>query len=115
MRRFTELISARSVWCVSVALLVFAGILLGEPAVTDPDLYGNLRFGLDNLHAGGVVQVDPYSYLTTGQRWINHEWLSEFFFAVAYTSGGVFRKCSGKAGWRNFQRIFAGKRPGWSP
>jgi len=27
---------------------------------------------------------DPYSYLSAGQPWINHEWLAEVSFALAW-------------------------------
>ncbi len=50
----------------------------------DPDLWGHLRFGLDTLQSRTVTQSDPYSYLTAGQRWINHEWLAEVAFASAW-------------------------------
>ncbi len=59
------------------------------PTVADPDLWGHLRFGLDTLNARSITQVDPYSYVTPGQRWINHEWLSEVFFALTYSSVGT--------------------------
>lgn len=57
--------------------------------VADPDLYGHLRFGLDTLKARTIVEVDPYSYMTGGQRWVNHEWLSEVLAALAWTFGGA--------------------------
>jgi hypothetical protein len=53
--------------------------------VTDPGLWGHLRFGLDTLKSGIVAaQVDPCSYLSAGQCWINHKWLAEVLFASAY-------------------------------
>src|SRR5207244_1580189 len=55
--------------------------------ITDPDLWGHLRFGLDMLRDGTIARSDPYSYVTAGQRWINHEWLTELLFALAWTAG----------------------------
>ncbi len=49
--------------------------------VADPDLWGHVRFGQDILQNRSIVQADAYSYRTTGQPWINHEWLSEVIFA----------------------------------
>jgi hypothetical protein len=43
---------------------------------TDPDLWGNVRFGLDILRSGSVPHLDPYSF-TTDRTWVNHEWLAE--------------------------------------
>jgi len=56
--------------------------------MADPDLWGHLRFGLDTIQNKEVIQVDPYSYMTTGQRWINHEWLAEVAFALVWMAGG---------------------------
>jgi hypothetical protein len=57
--------------------------------VADPDLWGHVRFGLDILESGQISRVDPYSYLTSGMPWINHEWLSEVMYAWAYLRGGT--------------------------
>ena len=58
-------------WLISITLLVFAGIFaVTSRTVVDADLWGHLRFGLDNIQAGTIIQTDPYSYLTTGVRWI---------------------------------------------
>ena len=56
--------------------------------VADPDLWGHIRFGQDILRTGSIIQVDPYSYQTDGQIWINHEWLSEVIFAAIYDWAG---------------------------
>jgi len=55
----------------------------------DPDLWGHLRFALDVLKTGQIRAVDCYSYTTAGQTWINHEWLSETLFGLAWTMGGT--------------------------
>ncbi|MES1255875.1 MAG: hypothetical protein ABUS56_09720 [Acidobacteriota bacterium] len=57
-------------------------------AVVDPDLWGHLRFGLDVLASGRLSALDPYSF-TQDVAWINHEWLSEVIFGLAYRIGGV--------------------------
>jgi hypothetical protein len=55
----------------------------------NPELWGHLCFGLDNVQAGKIIHVDSYSYVTAGQHWINHEWLAEILFAMAWTAKGV--------------------------
>ncbi|MDP2529243.1 MAG: hypothetical protein Q8W51_05860 [Candidatus Palauibacterales bacterium] len=55
-------------------------IRLGADTIADPDLWGHVRFGQLATRIGGVSLVDPYSYLTTGHTWINHEWLTEVIF-----------------------------------
>jgi hypothetical protein len=56
--------------------------------VADPDLWGHLRFGLDLLETGSLTDRDPYSYVSGGQPWINHEWLAEGILAGLYRAGG---------------------------
>jgi hypothetical protein len=54
----------------------------------DPDLWGHVRFGQDVLRSASIPSEDPYSYLSD-REWINHEWLSEVVFALAYDHAGA--------------------------
>lgn len=67
--------------------VITAAALAGH-ASADPDLWGHLRFGLDTIAGAGLTSVDPYSF-TQDVPWINHEWLSEVVFALAYRTAGV--------------------------
>lgn len=67
---------------------LLAGALLCARAVIDPDLWGHLTFGADILASRQITSVDPYSF-TQDVPWVNHEWLSEVGFALAYRLGGV--------------------------
>jgi len=76
---------SRIFWNAAVIFLIFCGfVVIISQTISDTDLWGHLRFGLDTLENRAVMQVDPYSYLTDGQRWINHEWLAEVTFAIAW-------------------------------
>jgi hypothetical protein len=69
--------------------LVCGIVVLGFARTTaDPDLWGHLRFGLDLLDTGRVIRPDPYSFLTAGVTWVNHEWLAEAALALAWRSAG---------------------------
>ena len=75
-----------------VRLLV--GSMIAVPAFlavattsADVDLWGHVRFGLDLLENGRLDRIDPYSF-TTDRPWINHEWLAELTFAVAWRAAG---------------------------
>jgi len=81
-------VCVRALWHAGVLLLLLA-ILLFSPTLADPDLWGHLRFGLDTLELRSVDRADTYSYLTAGQRWINHEWLAEVILALAYSVAGA--------------------------
>jgi hypothetical protein len=69
--------------------LVCGVVVLGFARTTaDPDLWGHLRFGLDLLDTGRIIRPDPYSFLTAGVTWVNHEWLAEAALAVAWRLAG---------------------------
>jgi hypothetical protein len=74
----------------SLICLVCGIVILGFSRTTaDPDLWGHLRFGLDLLDTGRVIRPDPYSFLTSGVTWVNHEWLAEAALGVAWRSAGT--------------------------
>ena len=68
-----------ALWCVLLAAVTHTS--------TDPDLWGNVRFGLDILRDGSVPHTDAYSF-TTDREWVNHEWLSEVLIGHAFRAGG---------------------------
>lgn len=72
-----------------IILLVCATILILARTYSDPDLWGHLQFGLDKMETRKIIQVDQYSYNSTGQDWINHEWLAEILFAIAWSAGNA--------------------------
>ncbi|HEY9786797.1 MAG TPA: hypothetical protein V6D17_15450 [Candidatus Obscuribacterales bacterium] len=67
-----------------LSVVLFSGI----ETMADPDLWWHIRFGLDILQRGSTVSVDPYSYLTTGCKWVNYAWLAEVVQAWFYKNGG---------------------------
>ena len=70
---------------ISAALLVFGAAAYHFSFVAvDPDLWGHIKFGADLWRNGALPAVDPYSFTAHGQRWINHEWLTELIFFFAY-------------------------------
>jgi hypothetical protein len=68
---------------IQIVLLAF-----GTKAAVDTDIWGHMRFGLDLLATHTLPVVDRYSF-TSAQPWVNHEWLSDGLFAVAYARGGL--------------------------
>ena len=69
-----------ALWSILLAAVTYTS--------TDPDLWGNVRFGLDILRHGSIPHMDPYSF-TSDRTWVNHEWLSEVFIGYAYRAGGT--------------------------
>src|SRR5262245_30966775 len=68
-----------ALWCVLLAAITYTS--------TDPDLWGNVRFGLDILRDGSIPHTGAYSF-TTDREWVNHEWLAEVFIGDAFRIGG---------------------------
>jgi hypothetical protein len=82
--------SGEALFSAVVGLLVFSAIFSAlTHTEADPDLWGHLRFGLEVLNNGVLTQVDPYSYLTAGYHWINHEWLAEVFMALSWKAASA--------------------------
>ena len=56
--------------------------------IADPALWGHVTFGRVVWHSGAVSQPDPFSFVTAGHLWLNHEWLSEVIFYLAFAAMG---------------------------
>src|ERR1043166_3660036 len=77
--------SLREVALCGVAALL---TILVSSTVSDPDLWGHLRFGVDLLRTWHLSRADPYSF-TSDIAWINHEWWSELLLAIVYLPLGA--------------------------
>src|SRR5262245_29768663 len=75
-------------WALLVAMVRLLLLVAAIPTNADPDLWGNLRFGLDILSIHRISTVDLYSF-TQDVPWINHEWLAQVTMAIAYTVAGT--------------------------
>ena len=80
-------VSAQHVARVSMAgAALAAAVFVLAQTRTDVDLWGHVRFGLDIVNTGALHHQDPYSF-TSDRAWINHEWLAEVVFALAWQFG----------------------------
>lgn len=86
---FLRSVGRHNVWLWIVALAVVVGAALNAFTTmsADTDLWGHLRFGEAHWESGQLERSDPYSF-TSGEVWINHEWLSELVFYAGYSAGG---------------------------
>jgi hypothetical protein len=71
------------------ALLLLLVVIADSGQLTDPDLWGHIRFGQSVLAHHHLVLSDPYSYSAPGHSWRNHEWLTEVLMAWVYSHLGV--------------------------
>jgi hypothetical protein len=74
-------------WIVRALVVVYAVNCFAQVAA-DPDLWGHLRFGAEIWETGGIPRTDGHSYTAWGERWINHEWLTEALFWAVYALAG---------------------------
>jgi hypothetical protein len=78
---------------LAVLTLVLIGIqfMLStyRPDLNDPDIWWHMRNAQYLLQQHHFPRVDMYSFTVAGHPWINHEWLSEIPFYVAYRALGL--------------------------
>jgi hypothetical protein len=77
---------SRDGWIMVVGVLLVLAATL-TPTMSDPDLWGHTRFGLDVLHDRALPDADPYSF-TQDKPQIYHEWAGAVLLAAAYSLGG---------------------------
>jgi hypothetical protein len=53
------------------------------------DTWWQLRAGQDMWQSGRLMLADEYTHTVFGQRWPNHEWLTQVLFFGAYSAGGM--------------------------
>ena len=54
----------------------------------DSDLWGHVKFGEQIWTTQSIPAIDTYSYTANGERWINHEWLTEVLFHLIFSTAG---------------------------
>ena len=63
--------------------------LLGCQELFDADVWWHLRAGRWFLEHRAVPQVDPFTFGSAGQPWIDLHWLFQVGLALAFAAGGV--------------------------
>jgi hypothetical protein len=78
-----------------IILLLLIMIFAAFPRnLADPDLWGYLAFGRLFWETGRLPYNDVFSYVTTKQVWIYHEWLTGILFYPLYKyTGGTGLQC----------------------
>jgi hypothetical protein len=78
---------------LAVLTLVLVGIVFSlstyRPDLNDPDIWWHIRNAQFLLQQHQFPRSDMYSFTVAGHSWINHEWLSEIPFYLAYRSLGL--------------------------
>jgi hypothetical protein len=80
---------AKSLLHYAPGLVALVIVIADSAQMSDPDLWGHIRFGQAVLAEHHLITRDPYSYTAFGHQWSNHEWLTEVVMAAAYDTLGV--------------------------
>ncbi len=101
MNASVSVIPAKPHWVISLARTIssFPAVITAaliakvfwtcRDRIADPDLWWHLRNAEYLLSNHRLPTVDTYSYTAAGSAWINHEWLSELIYYVAFRSFGL--------------------------
>jgi hypothetical protein len=72
-----------------VAWIVLVVVRLAERNLPDPDIWWHLRNAQYLFTHHALPNVDTYSFTVAGQPWMNHEWLAEIPYYLAWRALGL--------------------------
>src|SRR5207244_12422812 len=70
-------------------LLVTLEFIMTRGSVLDPDIWWHLRNAEYLFQKHQLPRADMYSFTVAGHPWINHEWLAEIPYYLAWRAGGL--------------------------
>src|SRR5439155_739222 len=73
---------------LAVVLLIFIYMIAGG-GVGDPDIWWHLKNAQYLFTTGKLPSFDMYSFTVAGHPWINHEWLAEIPYYLAWRAFGL--------------------------
>ena len=71
-----------------IALVMGLGLYQFARTLADPDIWGHIALGRLYHETGRIRQPDPFSYVTAGHEWLNHEWLFEVLLFRLFAAVG---------------------------
>ena len=88
-RLSTQMRRAFSFLTMLAFLLVTLEFIMTRGSVVDPDIWWHLRNAEYLFQHHQFPRTDMYSFTVAGHPWINHEWLSEIPYYLAWRAGGL--------------------------
>jgi len=85
-RRLLSIVPFQVVLASIVIVVVFA---LARRGMNDPDIWWHMRNAQYLLTQHQLPRFDMFSWTVAGAPWINHEWLSEIPYYLAWRVGGI--------------------------
>src|SRR3989442_7627900 len=74
---------------VLTMLVVALQFIMTRRGMGDPDIWWHLRNAEYLLQHHQLPRYDMYSFTVAGHSWINHEWLAEVPYYLAWRAGGL--------------------------
>jgi len=75
---------------VALAAILALGVYIAASGgIADPDIWWHLENARYLLTYHQLPRIDTYSYTAVGQPWINHEWLAEVPYYLAWQAWGL--------------------------
>ena len=81
-RRLVDRFFSFPVICAMVVVLLILGF--ASRRFVEPDFWWHLRNGQQIVEYHSIPRIDTYSFGAAGSPWLDHEWLSEALFFLAY-------------------------------
>ena len=75
------------VMCMFLLIAVIFGFSVRS--ISEPDIWWHLRNGEQTVLHHTIPRLDTYSFGAAGSPWLDHEWLSEVPFFLAFKVGGL--------------------------
>ncbi len=73
---------------LAAVVLALAWVVTWRPQV-DPDAWWHIAIGASITDAGTIPTVEPFSWLTTGDRFVAHSWLWDVLMAGSWRAAGA--------------------------
>lgn len=75
-------------WVVLFGALVFSLFFVSFPFFYDSDTYWHLANGREMVNVGHIISEEIFSYTHSGEKFANHEWLSQIIFYLLWHDFG---------------------------
>jgi hypothetical protein len=81
--------TASSFLVVLTMLVVALGFMMENKGIQDPDIWWHLRNAEYLFQHHQLPREDMFSFTVAGHAWINHEWLAEIPYYLAWRAAGL--------------------------
>ena len=81
--------SSNNVYILLLILIAFLSVLFTCTPIANYDIWWHLKTGEIITETSSIPTTDIFSFTKYGERWVSHEWLSEFVLSFLNKKSGV--------------------------